>query len=459
MYSLLGLSFLPKYPVTSFFLAIFLLFFGIYIRSSPRKNSDNQQHNHHGFSTPSPKTQSTSEPDSYPPITPLPPSFNWETTNPIALRPFKPKYHLTMAISNLDPSDLVPMDKTYLARLALRRDLLKQYPDVVRAVNLQESDSEMNSKIKQALYEWYGFVMGVYLPTRYGSMFRLQEEDGMKMIKSLVTGLKIPVQASELVRLYHASSEKEKKEATNLEQEKSSLLHILDTMASWIDEDFLILLPSALPSQSPQSQEQDPKYHLQAYTTYYPAGFDTRTKLSLPLSAIHTPVPGYKEKLEKSMDRFFSKLEVGRFVVRTNWSIMTAGTGLFAAFGGLHDHNPGPASTSTSSFSFASVGEESEGRTREEEEEEEEKIPVESFTGEDTYLRVERQTLHRLPKSKALIFAFHTYTYPLSDIKKEGLGEDLAVAIDGLKGGNVPEIYPYKRGPYWGEAVKAFLRS
>ncbi|RHZ57576.1 hypothetical protein CDV55_106362, partial [Aspergillus turcosus] len=31
----------------------------------------------------------------YPPITPLP-TFNWETTNPLALRPFKPKYHLTM---------------------------------------------------------------------------------------------------------------------------------------------------------------------------------------------------------------------------------------------------------------------------------------------------------------------------------------------------------------------------
>lgn len=67
--------------------------------------------------------------------------------------------------------------------------------------------------------------------------------------------------------------------------------------------------------------------------------------------------------------------------------------------------------------------------------------------------------LHRLPKTKALVFSFKTYLYPIKDIKEEGLGEDLAVAIDGLKEGSVPAIHFYKRGPIWGEAVKEFLRS
>jgi len=57
------------------------------------------------------------------------------------------------------------------------------------------------------------------------------------------------------------------------------------------------------------------------------------------------------------------------------------------------------------------------------------------------------------------VFAFHTYTYPIKEIKEEGLGEELAQAIDGLKEGSVPQIHFYKRGPVWGEAVKAFLRS
>ena len=67
--------------------------------------------------------------------------------------------------------------------------------------------------------------------------------------------------------------------------------------------------------------------------------------------------------------------------------------------------------------------------------------------------------LHRLPKTRALVFSFKTYLYPLRDIKEEGLGEELAQAIDGLKEGSVPAMHFYKRGVVWGEAVKAFLRS
>jgi Protein of unknown function (DUF3445) len=81
------------------------------------------------------------------------------------------------------------------------------------------------------------------------------------------------------------------------------------------------------------------------------------------------------------------------------------------------------------------------------------------LTVHQTYLRSERQMLHRLPETKALVFSFKTYLYPLSDIKDEGLGEELAKAIDGLKEGSVPAMHFYKRGVVWGEAVKAYLRS
>ena len=67
--------------------------------------------------------------------------------------------------------------------------------------------------------------------------------------------------------------------------------------------------------------------------------------------------------------------------------------------------------------------------------------------------------LHRLPETKALVFSFKTYLYPLKDIKEEGIGDELAQAIDGLKEGSVPAMHFYKRGVIWGEAVKAYLRS
>jgi len=76
-----------------------------------------------------------------------------------------------------------------------------------------------------------------------------------------------------------------------------------------------------------------------------------------------------------------------------------------------------------------------------------------------TFVRSERQTLHRLPKSRALVFAFKTYLYPIQQIKEEGLSEELAQAIDGLKAGNVPQMHFYKRGAVWGQAVKKYLRS
>jgi len=86
-------------------------------------------------------------------------------------------------------------------------------------------------------------------------------------------------------------------------------------------------------------------------------------------------------------------------------------------------------------------------------------IEPEDLNIDKTFLRCERQTIHRLPSSQALVFAFHTYLYPLQDIKDEGLGETLAQAIDGLKEGSTPEIHLYKRGPVWEKAVKAFLTS
>lgn len=40
--------------------------------------------------------QDAVKPNSYPPVEPLP-DFDWKTKEPIKIRPFKPKYHLTMS--------------------------------------------------------------------------------------------------------------------------------------------------------------------------------------------------------------------------------------------------------------------------------------------------------------------------------------------------------------------------
>jgi len=80
-----------------------------------------------------------------------------------------------------------------------------------------------------------------------------------------------------------------------------------------IDEDFLFLLP--------EEESEDPKYILEAYVCICPSGWSPPEKLGKRLAAIHEPVPGYKDKLEGSMDRYFKGLEKGRYVKRSNWSI------------------------------------------------------------------------------------------------------------------------------------------
>lgn len=182
-------------------------------------------------------------------------------------------------------------------------------------------DSE---RVQAAVYELYEFVLGVYLPTRYPTMFRLtttvdtdSEQKVQTILESMVTGKHIPI------KLPPNSAETSRK--------------ALETLGTWVDEDFIILLPEkTLPSDDTTGEGAvDEKYVLHAFTSHFPAGFDLSKKLGHRLAEIHTPVPGYAEKLEKSMDRFFARLEVGKFVQRVNWSV-TLDTPLFAAFGQTH---------------------------------------------------------------------------------------------------------------------------
>ena len=78
---------------------------------------------------------------------------------------------------------------------------------------------------------------------------------------------------------------------------------------------------------------------------------------------------------------------------------------------------------------------------------------------ERAQFRVELQTLTRLPQTRALVFSFKTYMHSLREIKDEGLGEDLAEAIEGLKGGNVPGMWTYKGAVRWWRAVCDGLRG
>ncbi|KAF2205024.1 hypothetical protein GQ43DRAFT_468610 [Delitschia confertaspora ATCC 74209] len=332
--------------------------------------------------------------DAYYQIEPLS-DFDVDSTEPIKIRPFKPKYHITMALENLTFSELVPMDKTYRSRIQLRRQLLRdQQKDVLAA----------NPVVTPAVQEFYTWIAGTYLPQRYPTMFKIfqsTDEKSQPQLQNLITSENLPLQSPETAH-----------EALRLIGEN-------------VDTDFLFLLPSTDP-------EDEGKYRLEGFITCFPSGFATARKLNLKLADIHAPVPGYKDKLEKSMDRFFANLPVGKLVRRVNWSITT--TTQLCLLGGTH-------------------------LTEEQAEQGAAAMQAEEVDIEKTVLRCERQTLHRLPKSKALVFQFKTYQYGMKGLKDEGSGERLVEAIDGLGAGNAPGMRVYKRQVVWGEAVKEYLTS
>ena len=70
-------------------------------------------------------------------------------------------------------------------------------------------------------------------------------------------------------------------------------------------------------------------------------------------------------------------------------------------------------------------------------------------------MRVERQTVWKLPETGAVVFAWKTYMYTLKELKEEGEAENLAEAIRGLG----DDIRRCKGLEIWEEKVLAYLRG
>ena len=177
------------------------------------------------------------------------------------------------------------MDLNYLDRLKLRKQIIEDHHEIA---------IQASPEIQPAVSELYSWLINAYLPTRFPQMFSLSSSSLFNHITSEHLPLQPPFNP----------------------------VQTLEILGENLDEDFLLLLPA----------RDGDGYTLQGYVTCFPSGFNTKEKFGLKLRDIHSPVPGYKEKIEKSMDRFFERLEVGKVVKRSNWAITTHDR-LFAADG------------------------------------------------------------------------------------------------------------------------------
>jgi dimethylamine monooxygenase subunit A len=155
-----------------------------------------------------------------------------------------------------------------------------------------------------------------------------------------------------------------------------------------------------------QNAEDGPVFT--AATLCFPSRWRLLDKIGQRLSAVHGPVPLYADRLAAPVDRFMRHLKTGHIASRLNWSL-------------LDDpalYQPG-------------------GKWRVDGDSD---ITV-ANAGERVFLRVERQTLRRLPVSEAVLFGIRVHVYPLDRvIDKPERAAALAEAVRALP----DEVQHYK---------------
>jgi hypothetical protein len=184
-------------------------------------------------------------------------------------------------------------------------------------------------------------------------------------------------------------------------------VHPLETAARLIPEDLCLM------------RRTDDSYILAAACVCFPSRWRLADKIGRSLAEVHGPVPDYAAMLGRPVDRFFDKIAADRPVWRLNWTIHA-------------DSQP-----------FQPVSPKVEG------------LDPTNF-GERVALRVERQTLRRLPRSGDVLFTIRTYFTPLGAIVRDPeTARRLAAAIEALP----PALRDYRSMTSFAEALAAWLRA
>jgi hypothetical protein len=153
----------------------------------------------------------------------------------------------------------------------------------------------------------------------------------------------------------------------------------------------------------------------------FPSRWRLMDKIGKPLSAVHGPVPLYADRLARPVDRFMRHLKPGHIASRLNWSLLDDPT-LFQP-GGKWRVDGGS------------------GINREN-------------AGSQVFLRVERQTLRRLPISEAVLFGIRVHVHPLDRvIDRPDRAKALADAVRALPA----EVQHYKSLLPFREALLGWL--
>lgn len=174
---------------------------------------------------------------------------------------------------------------------------------------------------------------------------------------------------------------------------------VMAVIARLAQEDFLIL-------SRPEGGEE---HVLVAGALCFPAGWVLAEKIGRALMRIHVPVVEYDQGLGSRVQRLHDGVKAGAPLIRANWNF---------------HHSP---------QLFVQVPEAKKAEMRQ--------ARANPTDWRDAWVRVERQTLMRLPRSGAVVFGVRTLVAPLT-----GCGPEDWAAMHAIFAGMTPEALTNKAG-------------
>ena len=170
-------------------------------------------------------------------------------------------------------------------------------------------------------------------------------------------------------------------------------------------------------------EKRDGQWRLTALSLSAGSFFTAEEVIGRSLTELHGPVTGFADRFLVRVHRIFEGLRPGLVLERRNWTLLNSAA--------LHT----PSSTPIR----ARIGE---------------IAPLDA--ADILHLRVERQTLRRLPRTGGALFTIRVWLAPLSDLAKDP--ERLAAFATAWRNAT-PELRAYKRFDLYDDLVDSFLAA
>ncbi len=261
------------------------------------------------------------------------------------------EYKMTMGVQALGANNLIEIDLDhYHAELALKEELLEK--QYTDYFRAAPGSEEMQWEVLEAI-----------LPTladAYPHHFSLVQARGRWMWRNFLLG---------------------SEDTFDVGVTSSLALPPLDWLGRQVQEDLLIL----------SGADDMP---LLAGQLCFPNSWSLEDKMGRSFLGIHQEVPLFAERIGRSSNLLLERLKAGRVVWRVNWSIKSS-----PQLNHLVCHSQTDEVQSLHSGDASVI--------------DENRLTPENV-GERCYLRVERQTLSRLPRTHGILFTIHTYQSPLA---------------------------------------------